>query len=159
MNARSICLALALPLAMAACQGDLYPVAPEVPNRVAVGSPDPGSSTTPAQTGPYNGQLVSSGAHYLELVGYTPAKGTYTLYVFPWTAAMNAIPFVSGTQAKLSLSNGQTLTLSAATNPDDGSLFFYAFPGAEFKSLDVTLQAEVKLSGAVLSGRFDHPER
>lgn len=159
MHARSIASALLLPLAMVACQSDLYPVAPETPERQTTGTPAPGVTPAPAEPGPYGGQLVVSGSYRLELVSYTPAKGTYTLYLFPWTAGMQTLPFDAGAKATLKLSNGQTLTLNAAANSDDGSLFFYAFPAANFRQLDVKLQADVTLGSTALSASFDHPDR
>ncbi|MNY72800.1 hypothetical protein D3C86_2114410 [compost metagenome] len=62
-------------------------------------------------------------------------------------------------EAKLKLSNGKEIAMTAATNPDDGSLFFYAYPGATFETLEVTVEAEVTLGGTALTGRFTHPDR
>jgi hypothetical protein len=161
MKMRPVLLAPMLALALWACQGDLYPTAPDTPERVTIGSPDPGSTpgTTVPQRGLYGGQLQPSGSHYLEFLGFTPPRGSYTLYLFPWDADMHAIPFASGAQAKLKLSNGQQIAMTAATNQEDGSLFFYAFPEASFERLNVTLQAEVSLAGTLLTGSFVHPDR
>jgi|GEM_PF-2953154 len=158
MNARP--LLLLIPLALWACQDTLYPVAPDVPTRVTVGSPDPVSSTTPVQRGPYGGQLVQSGQHYLEYVGFTPANGRYTLYLFPWDASMNPVFSPASTAAgKLKLSNGKEISLTATANNEDGSLFYYAFPDSAFKNQSVTIQAEVSFGSTQLSGSFVHPDR
>lgn len=158
MNARP--LLLLIPLALWACQDALYPVAPDVPERVTIGSPDPGSSTSPVQRGPYGGQLVASGNHYLEFVGFTPAGGDYTLYLFPWDASMNPVFRPSGkVEAKFKVSNGKEMALSVGTNNEDGSLFFYAFPEATFKNQSATIQAEVTLGTTPLTGSFVHPDR
>lgn len=150
---------LLVPLALWACQDTLYPVAPNVPERQTVGSPDPGNGNV-LQRGPYGGRLVKSGAYYLEFVGFTPAKGNYTLYLFPWDASVNPIPNSGApAEAKLTLANGKTLAMSAATNTDDGSLFFYAFPEASFQTQTTTVQAEVTLAGTPLSATFPHPDR
>ncbi len=150
----------ALPVLLWACQGGLYPVAPDTPERVTVGSPDPGGSpgSDPApQEGPFGGQLVASGTHFLEFLGYTPPRGSYTLYLFPWGAGQSPIPAALDATAKLKLSNGREIPMTAATNSDDGSLFFYAVPEASFASLNVTVQAEVTLGGTILTGSFSHP--
>lgn len=158
MNVRL--LAFALPLLLWACQGELYPLAPDLPERQTVGSPDPGAPEDPnsSEIGPYGGQLVASGTRYLEFLGYTPPGGSYTLYLFPWDAGMAAIPRSGATvRATLSLSNGRQVPMTAATNSDDGSLFFYVKPEASFERLNVTIQAEVTLPNAVLTGSFAHP--
>lgn len=158
MNAKA--LLFLLPLALWACQDGLFPVAPDVPERVTVGSPDPSSSTAPIARGPYGGQLVQSGQHYLEFVGFTPARGSYTLYVFPWDSTQNPIfRAASSSQAKMKVSSGAEITLTAATNPDDGSLFFYAFPEASFENQTATLQVEVTLGVTLLKASFTHPDR
>ena len=152
-------LLLLVPLALWACQDTLYPVAPDVPERQTVGSPDPGSSPVTAR-GPYGGRLVKSGAYYLEFVGFTPANGSYTLYLFPWDASVNPIPRTGDpAEATLKLADGKTLAMAAATNSDDGSLFFYAFPEASFQTQITTVQAEVTLAGTPLSASFPHPDR
>lgn len=156
MNARP--LLLALPLALWACQDGLYPIAPDVPHRVTVGSPDPAASTAPVQRGPYGGQLVKAGQHYLEFVGFTPPKGQYTLYLFPWDASMNPVMRnANRAEALLKLTSGKQIPLTAATNQDDGSLFFYAFPEASFETQSATLQAEVTLGTTALTAAFSHP--
>lgn len=160
MRAKMTAPALLLLLAMAACHGDLYPIAPEPPERqTVVGSPAPGVTPAPSEPGPYGGQLVVAGDYRLELVSFTPRQGAYTLYLFPWTAGMQPVPFNAGAKASLKLSNGQTITLSGTPHSEDGSLFFYAFPAASFRTLDVTLQAEVTLGAASLTAAFDHPDR
>lgn len=157
---RSRALLLLLPLALWACQDTLYPVAPDMPDRVTIGSADPGPDPVLVTRGPYGGQLVASGAHSLEFVGFTPAKGAYTLYLFAWDATLNPVPRTAAqAEAKLKLSNGKEIAMTAATNPDDGSLFFYAYPGATFETLEVTVEAEVTLGGTALTGRFNHPDR
>lgn len=158
MNARL--LVFLLPLLLWACHGSLYPVAPEPPERVTVGSPDPGApeDPSPSERGPYGGQLVASGTRYLEFLGYTPPGGSYTLYLFPWDAGMAAIPRTGTTaRATLVLSNGRQISMTAATNSEDGSLFFYAKPEASFERLNVTIQAEVTVPSGVLTGTFAHP--
>ena len=158
MNARP--LLFLLPLALWACQDTLYPIAPDPPTRVTVGSPDPTSSTAPTQRGPYGGQLVQSGPYYLEFVSHTPTKGQYTLYLFPWDASMKPVfSSASTAAAKLKLSSGKEIPMTATAHPDDASLFFYAFPEAAFKNQSVTLQAEVTLGASQLSGSFVHPDR
>jgi len=158
MNAKA--LLFLLPLALWACQDTLFPVAPDVPERVTVGSPDPSSSAAPKARGPYGGQLVQAGQHHLEFVGFTPAKGSYTLYVFPWDSAMNPVfRTAASSQAKLKASTGTEFTLTPATNPDDGSLFFYAFPEPAFETQSATLQAEVTLGTTLLKATFTHPDR
>jgi hypothetical protein len=158
MNARA--LLFLLPLALWACQDTLYPVAPNPPERVTTGSADPGTDPVATTRGPYGGQLVTSGAHALEFVGFTPSNGSYTLYLFPWDATLNPVPRTAAqSEAKLKLSDGQEIAMTAATNPDDGSLFFYAFPGSAFETLSVTVQAEVSLAGTALSASFTHPDR
>ena len=149
---------LLLPLALWACQDTLYPIAPAVPERQTVGSPDPGGGET-VQRGPYGGRMVKAGTHYLEFVGFTPANGSYTLYLFPWDASVNPIPRTADqAEAKLTLSSGKTIAMSAATNSDDGSLFFYAFPEASFQTQTTTVQADVTLAGTALSASFPHPD-
>lgn len=155
MNAR---LALAaLPLALWACQGELYPVAPDLPERVAVGSPAPGSTQPVVRRGNYGGQLVAASSYQLEFLGHSPKAGDYVLYLFPWDADLKPVPFLEGSTAVLKASNGKTVPMTAAPNDMDGSLFFYARPGAEFEGQTVTLQAEVTLGGQSLEASFAHP--
>lgn len=151
---------LALPLALWACQNTLYPVAPDVPARVTTGSPAPGSDPTASQRGPYGGLMVRSGSHYLEFVPYTPPGGEYLLYLFPWDASLSPL-FRSkeDSRATLTLSNGREIPLEAAINSEDGSLFFYVYPEASFKQLEVTIEARVTLGSTVLTGSFPHPDR
>jgi hypothetical protein len=144
---------LTLPLLLWACQGDLYPVAPDVPERVTSSTPAPG--VTP-QRGNYGGQLVSTGSHALEFLGFTP-RDTYTLYLFPWDSALNPIPYSAETTAVLKLPSGREIPLTTANNREDGSLYFYAQPEPSFEQQDVTLQAEVTLGGTTLTGSFRHP--
>lgn len=152
-------LLLLLPLALWACQGELYPIAPDVPERQTSQAPDPGSPTSLAR-GPYGGRLAKSGAYYLEFVATTPRNGSFTLYLFPWDASLNPIPRSTiQAEAKLTQANGQVISLSPATNQDDGSLFFYAFPDPSFQSQATTLQADVSLGGTMLSGTFPYPDR
>lgn len=153
-------LLLLLPLALWACQDALYPVAPDVPERVTVGSPDPGDESPVVQRGPFGGRMVKSGTYYLEFVGFTPSGGSYTLYLFPWDASLNPVMSApSEASAKLKASNGQEFPMAAAANSDDGSLFFYAFPGNAFKTQTATLQAEAKIGSTALTGSFTHPDR
>lgn len=155
---------LLLPLALWACQGTLYPVAPDLPERIGAASPDPGTTpgTSPGTEpgtvkGVFGGQVARSGARYLEFLGYTPPRGAYTLYLFVWDQAMVAPPYAAGATAQLKLSSGRTIPMTAATNPDDGSLFFYAQPEASFAREKTSLTAQVTLGAESLTGAFQHP--
>ncbi|MNT54334.1 hypothetical protein D3C72_1914910 [compost metagenome] len=65
----------------------------------------------------------------------------------------------SEASAKLKVSTGREISMAAAANSEDGSLFFYAFPGDAFKTQTATISAEVKLGGTSLTGSFAHPDR
>lgn len=159
-------LSTVLPLlivAVAACQTEVYPEAPTVPNRTTTATPGPGATLDPGVTAPQpgfaGGQVVATSDGWLEFAPLPSQSNAGKIFFafFPYDAEARptaaSVP-LSGT-VLMTDSSGVKETKTLQMLPNDGQPFLYCWPTLVSKRT-YTIKATLTVGSKSVAGDFTY---